>query len=736
MGSKAVPKHAESVTLSPESTVSVTDLLQVEKELRENERRLSALLAYSPNLAFLKDLDLRYLYVNEKFEKVLHVSQEQIRGKRDDELFPEEQAASFQTHDLQVLQAGVPMEFEGVALHDDGPHTSIVHKFPLRDEAGTVYAIGGIATDITERKRVLETLRQSEERFRFLVEGVQDCAVFALDPEGKVITWNSGAERMKGYSSQEIVGRDYSLFYEPSDIELGLPQRGLQEAAATGRFEQEGWRLRKDGSRFWGQVITIALRDDAGELRGFAKVVRDLTERKQAEEALRASKERFQRYFELGLIGMAMTSPTKEILEVNDELCRILGYERSELLKKTWAEMTYPDDLAGDIAQFDRVMAGEMDSYTLDKRWVRKDGRVIDSCVSVNSVRRADGSVDSFVGLVQDITERKRFERELKYERDQLRLVLDLNKSFASTLDLAQLFHALSAGLRSIMRSDAAVLWLPELEKSAVRIHTVDFPESKGFLTAGLVFSMDGSIPGRVFQTSKPYLFPGLPAWLNPELHEMLTNEELNSGCALPLCRDETVIGILSLFCFRENAFTQRDVELLGLIAEQVAIAVENALRHFKITESTQRLEEERLYLEEEIRRDHDFGEIVGNGPALREALKQVRKVAATDSTVLIQGETGTGKELIARAIHNLSSRRERTFVSVNCASIPAGLLESELFGHEKGAFTGAVTREIGRVELANKGTLFLDEVGDIPLELQSKLLRVLQEQEFERLGR
>jgi formate hydrogenlyase transcriptional activator len=246
---------------------------------------------------------------------------------------------------------------------------------------------------------------------------------------------------------------------------------------------------------------------------------------------------------------------------------------------------------------------------------------------------------------------------------------------------------------------------------------------------------MNGSIPGRVFQTSKPYLFAGLPPWLNPELSDVLVNERLKSGCALPLGHDDTVIGILNLACFRENAFTQRDVESLGLIADQVAIAVENALRHRKITESTQRLEEERLYLEEEIRREHDFGEIIGKGPALKNALKQVRKVAATDSTVLILGETGTGKELIARAIHNLGSRRDRTFVSVNCASIPAGLLESELFGHEKGAFTGAVTREIGRVELANKGTLFLDEVGDIPLELQSKLLRVLQEREFERLG-
>jgi PAS domain S-box-containing protein len=344
-------------------------------------------------------------------------------------------------------------------------------------------------------------------------------------------------------------------------------------------------------------------RDEADHLQSFVEVTRDTSEGKHAEEALPASKERFQRYFDLGLIGMTMTSPTKGILEVNDELCRILGYERSELLQKTWPEMTHPDDLAADVAQFNRALAGEMDRYTLDKRWVRKDGRVIDSIVSASCVRRPDGSVDYFVGLIQDITERKRFERELKHERDQLRLVLDLNKSFASTLDLAQLFRAFSVGLRSIMRSDAAVLWLPELERSAVRVHTVDFPEGKGFLSAGLICPMNGSIPGRVFQTSKPYLFGYLPPWLNPELHDVLVSEGLKSGCALPLSHDDAVIGILNLACFRENAFTERDVELLGLIADQVAIAVENALRHRKIAESTQRLEEERLYLEEEIRR-------------------------------------------------------------------------------------------------------------------------------------
>src|SRR6202166_1221360 len=183
MGSEPAPKRTESAAASPESTAfldsDVAEPMRAEKELRETEKRLDAILAHSPNPTFLKDLEGRYLYVNQEFVRALHVSQEQIRGKRDDEVFPQEQAASFQANDLQVLQAGLPMEFEEVALHDDGPHTSLVHKFPLLDGEGEVYAIGGIATDITERKRAHEALQLSEERFRLLVEGVQDYAIFA-----------------------------------------------------------------------------------------------------------------------------------------------------------------------------------------------------------------------------------------------------------------------------------------------------------------------------------------------------------------------------------------------------------------------------------------------------------------------------------------------------------------------------------------------------------------------------
>ena len=209
----------------------------------------------------------------------------------------------------------------------------------------------------------------------------------------------------------------------------------------------------------------------------------------------------------------------------------------------------------------------------------------------------------------------------------------------------------------------------------------------------------------------------------------------MRAFCSVPLLSHDRVLGALDMGRRREEPFSPEEVELLGEVAKQIAIAVENAQAYRQITELKDRLAKENLYLEEEVRTEHNFGEIVGDSAALRRVLKEVETVAPTDSTVLIRGETGTGKELIARALHDLSPRRDRTFVKLNCAAIPTGLLESELFGHEKGAFTGAITQKVGRFELAHQGTLFLDEVGDIPLELQPKLLRALQEQEFERLG-
>ena len=246
---------------------------------------------------------------------------------------------------------------------------------------------------------------------------------------------------------------------------------------------------------------------------------------------------------------------------------------------------------------------------------------------------------------------------------------------------------------------------------------------------------MEGSLGGIVFRTGKPWTGNTSDVLQLGVKDDPIIPEGLKAGCMLPLVSRNRVLGLLGLGRREENAFSQVDIGFLAQVASQIAIAVENALEYGQITEAKERLAEQKFYLEDEIRLEHNFEEIIGNSPRLKAVLESIRIVAPADSTVLIQGETGTGKEMIARAIHNLSPRKGQAFVKVNCAAIPLGLLESDLFGHEKGSFTGAIAQKIGRFELAHKGTLFLDEVGDIPLELQPKLLRVLQEQEFERLG-
>ncbi len=325
---------------------------------------------------------------------------------------------------------------------------------------------------------------------------------------------------------------------------------------------------------------------------------------------------------------------------------------------------------------------------------------------------------------------------ELRSEKDRLKLLLDLNNSMVSKLELRDLLRVISASVRRVMLCDSVGVSLPDPETGELKLYALDFPGAKGFLREGML-RPPGSLPARVFSTGQPSTFSlrngALP---NPKADvNLYKNEGLQSSCWLPLISHDRALGVLGLSRLEATPFSQDDVHFLMQVASQVAIAVENALAYGQISELTDKLAQEKLYLEDEIRTEANFEEIVGKSQALHRVLKLVETVAPTGSTVLICGETGTGKELIARAIHDLSSRNSKTFVKLNCAALPAGLLESELFGHEKGAFTGAIAQRIGRLELANHGTLFLDEVGEIPLELQPKLLRILQEREFERLG-
>jgi len=328
------------------------------------------------------------------------------------------------------------------------------------------------------------------------------------------------------------------------------------------------------------------------------------------------------------------------------------------------------------------------------------------------------------------------YQAQLARERDRLQVLLEVNNVLVTSRELPELFPGIVSTLKRVIHHDYTSLALLDSATGLLKIHALDFPGHQSLFKQEITITRDVSPAGQAISTGQTFLAGGSELdRYNSEFLRILRSEGIQKVCCVPLITHGRTFGSLNLASRRMDAFHPQDVELLQQVAAQVAIAVENALAFKEIEALKNKLAVEKLYLEEEIRSEFNFEEIIGESPALKRALAQVELAAPAGTTVLLLGETGTGKELFARAIHNLSPRRDRTFVKVNCAAIPAGLLESELFGHERGAFTGAMNQKIGRFELADRGTLFLDEVGDIPLELQPKLLRVLQEQEFERLG-
>jgi formate hydrogenlyase transcriptional activator len=323
----------------------------------------------------------------------------------------------------------------------------------------------------------------------------------------------------------------------------------------------------------------------------------------------------------------------------------------------------------------------------------------------------------------------------LQSQNERLQLLLNLTNRITSNLQLRELLRAVAANIREVMQCDAVAVSLVDSASGTSKLYVLDFPQGKGFIKEERVVTIAGAAK-RVLETLKPAVVNKADrSELPPEIYEEVVAEGLKSTCLFPLINRGRALGILTIARTTEAPFTPYDVEFLTQAAGQIAIAIENAVAYHEISELKDKLAQEKLYLEEEIRGEMNFENIVGNSPRLKHVLELVETVAPNDSTVLLLGETGTGKELIARAIHDRSRRKDRTFVKMNCAAIPTGLLESELFGHEKGAFTGAIAQKVGRLELADQGTLFLDEVGDIPIEIQPKLLRALQEREFERLG-
>jgi formate hydrogenlyase transcriptional activator len=567
----------------------------------EDESSINDTLEWIPDAVLILDGEGRILFVNSAVERLFGYPGTQMIGSSVKTRLPAalcdqclvllDSASGLGPRQIQILELD--------AARKDSSH------FPVEASLAAIKVKDGVrlavtVRDISRRKQAEQALQQSEARFRMLVEEVKDYAIFMLDAEGHVTSWNKGAELMRGYSADEAIGRNFSMFFLQEEVEAGKPEEELRTTAAEGRLEIEGWRLRKDGSRFWASIVLTALKDDQDNLLGFVKIARDITERKRIGEAL--------------------------LLETTNQL----------------------------------------------------------------------------------ITQRS----------------------------TTELLVAIAASVQSVKEYDYAGIALYDQATRKLRVHTLPSRGTGELIHEERLLPVENSPAGWAFKARRPLILNRIREEGKPmEISETLVHQGVQSACRIPLMTHDHVLGTLTLASRHENAFTNEDVASLTQLAGQIAIALDNAIAFRELAEMKDRLAEEKGYLEDEIRTRFNFDDIVGESPAIKDVLSQVQTVAPTDSSVLILGETGTGKELLARAIHRLSVRHDKIFVTLNCSAVPATLFESELFGHEKGAFTGSTGRQIGRLELAHQGTLFLDEIGDVPLELQSKLLRALQEKQFERLG-
>ncbi len=447
-------------------------------------------------------------------------------------------------------------------------------------------------------------------------------------------------------------------------------------------------------------------------------------------------------YFGSSVVGVCILDAELRILAINQRLAEINGLPVADSLGKTVRQVL--GDAASLIEpQLQRVFSSGEPVLNFETSGMfparHEAGRWIGHHLPIKD---AGAKVTHIGVVVVETTEQKKMDESTRRLRDQarggmnrLRALLDVSNILASNWKVQEVFPAISARIRRVLHHEYAGFELHDANTGLLVRQAEDFPLGKGLLTA-VPISADNSPGGRSLQERAPLIFSGEQLQgFDAEIAERFLAEGLSSLCCVPLLRPKGPLGVLVLGSTRKDAFQPDDLTLLNQVAALLAVVIENQRAATEISALQQRLGEERGYLEGETRSYGLLREIVGESPALKHVLDQVAIVAPSEATVLILGETGTGKELVARAIHQLSRRQAQSFIKVNCAAIPTGLLESELFGHEKGAFTGAVARKIGRLELANGGTLFLDEVGEIPLELQPKLLRILQDQEFERLG-
>src|SRR5215813_12702961 len=602
--------------------------------------------------------------------------------------------------------------------------------------------------------------RGDEERFRSLFENSID-AVLLSTPDGTIEAANPAACRLFGRTVEEICGITGFRLVDPSDTRL---QSLLEERERTGRFRGELFYKRKDGSTFLGEVSSAFYQDHLGKTKA-AVIIRDITDRKRIEETLRhitegtagSTGDEFFRSL-VKHLAAALEVRYSFVAECTDETKKnvhMLAFWQGEDFGNN---IEFP--LAGTPCQ--AVIQGNACSYSerLQMLFPQDEGLVALGAQSYAGVPliNAAGNILGHLVVIDDKPrvfgeqafsllrifatragaelERKHAGDSLQKSQERVRTLLDINNAIVTKLTREELFTAIAEVLGRVIKFDRLALSMYDAESEVLRIVTYAGPYRRDDYTPlGRVLDLNDSPAGRAFLNQKPVLRRDLESERQTSSEERAYGHGFRSLCALPVTVRGRKIGAITVGSLAKNQYTETDAEFLMEIANQVAIAVDNMKAHEETEALKARFEAEAVYLQEEIKTEHNFEEIIGQSAPVRQLLRNVEQVAPTEATVLIQGETGTGKELVARAVHDRSRRKDRPLVKVNCGSIPAGLVESELFGHEKGAFTGATQRRVGRFELANGGTIFLDEVTELPIDTQVKLLRVLQEGEFERVG-
>lgn len=594
--------------------------------------------------------------------------------------------------------------------------------------------------DASKRMRTEEALRKIEERWRSVFENTA-IGVALADLTGRLLAVNPTYQKMLGYTEEEFQTLSF-LDFTHEDYVAGCEALAAElKEGKREQFQIEKQYRRKDGSPIWVRDHISLVPGTEAIPRFIMALSEDITERKQAEAALQQSEERVRLILDSSAEAIFGCDPNGTCLFSNRTAVRLLGYDDPlELLGQNMHALEhhtrkdgtpFPIEECPIYVGFHKNQGVHIDD---DIFW-RKDGTSFPVEYWSHPMLREGKTVGAVITFF-DITERKKAEEALRKSEQRQSSLLEINNAIINNLTQEALFSSAYEAIRRVVSFDRAAFLLYQPEAKTLKLLSMDSDAESEFFSLGREYDLhETRISAWVLKHQQAVLRSDLEKEQQSPGDRRLVAEGIQSYCVIPLVAMGKSIGTFTVWSKTKNRYSAADLELLQEVANQVSLAIANMRSYEEIAALKARLEKENVYLQEEIRTVHNFEEIVGNSPTLLELLRRVDQVAPADSSVLIYGETGTGKELIARAIHDRSRRKNRPLVKVNCSAISAGLVESELFGHVKGAFTGAFEKRIGRFELADGGTIFLDEVGELPLETQVKLLRVLQEREFEPVG-